>query len=65
MTNNESRKYTKRQKAVIAVILFIVFKDVCNGSCAIGKESEEWQTYQVAVPQWMPRFTPWYAEYNN
>ena len=51
--------------AVIAVILFIVFKDVCNGSCAIGKESEAWQAYQAAVPKWMPRFTPRHAENNN
>ena len=41
--------------AVIAVILFIVFKDVCNGSCAIGLDNPDWETYQQAVPKWWPR----------
>jgi len=39
----------------VAVILFIVFKDVCNGSCAIGKGNKEWEAYQQAVPKWIPR----------
>lgn len=42
--------------AVIAVILFIVFKDVCNGSCAIGLNNPEWDEYQRTVPKWWPRF---------
>ena len=42
--------------AVIAVILFVVFKDVCNGSCAIGLNNTEWDEYQNSVPKWWPRF---------
>jgi protein-S-isoprenylcysteine O-methyltransferase Ste14 len=42
--------------AVIAVILFIVFKDVCNGSCAIGKNNPDWEEYQRTVPKWYPKF---------
>lgn len=42
--------------AVIAVFLFIVFKDVCNGSCAIGKNNSKWEEYQRTVPKWLPRF---------
>ena len=40
--------------AIIAVILFVVFKDVCNGSCAIGKNNSEWEEYQNKVPKWFP-----------
>lgn len=41
--------------AIVAVILFIVFKDVCNGSCAIGFNNSEWDKYQNSVPKWWPR----------
>ena len=41
--------------AVIAVVLFIVFKDVCNGSCAIGLNNPEWEDYQRCVRKWWPR----------
>ena len=41
--------------AFIALILFIVFKDVCNGSCAIGKGNQQWEAYQKVVPKWIPR----------
>lgn len=41
--------------AFIAFILFIVFKDVCNGSCAIGEGNKEWEVYQQSVPKWIPR----------
>ena len=41
--------------SIIAVILFIVFKDVCNGSCAIGKGNKAWEAYQQTVPKWFPR----------
>jgi len=44
--------------SIIAVILFIVFKDVCNGSCAIGKGNKEWEAYQQTVPKWLPRLRP-------
>ena len=42
--------------AIIAILLFIVFKDVCNGSCAIGLNNHEWEEYQRTVPKWLPRF---------
>jgi len=42
-----------------AVILFIVFKDVCNGSCAIGEHDPNWALYQREVPKWIPRRTAW------
>ena len=41
--------------AIIAVVLFVVFKDVCNGSCAIGRDNKEWEAYQHTVPKWFPR----------
>jgi len=42
--------------AVIAIILFVVFRDICNGSCAIGLNNPEWEEYQRMVPKWWPRF---------
>ena len=41
--------------AIIAIVLFVVFKDVCNGSCAIGLNNPEWEAYQRTVPKWWPR----------
>jgi len=46
--------------ALIAFILFMVFKDVCNGSCAIGKGNPLWEAYQKTVPKWIPR--AWYLK---
>lgn len=37
-----------------AAALFIVFKDVCNGSCAIGRDNAEWAEYQKNVRRWFP-----------
>jgi protein-S-isoprenylcysteine O-methyltransferase Ste14 len=45
--------------AAVAVFLFVVFKDVCNGSCAIGKTDENWIVYQQNVPSWLPRLQRW------
>ena len=45
--------------AIVAVFLFIVFKDICNGSCAIGEQDPHWAIYQKEVPKWIPRMTPW------
>jgi protein-S-isoprenylcysteine O-methyltransferase Ste14 len=45
--------------AVVALFLFVVFKDVCNGSCAIGMTDENWAIYQREVPRWIPRMRPW------
>jgi hypothetical protein len=45
--------------AVVAVFLFIVFKDICNGSCAIGEQDPNWAIYQKEVPKWIPRLKPW------
>jgi hypothetical protein len=45
--------------ACVALLLFIVFKDVCNGSCAIGERDPNWALYQREVPRWFPRRTAW------
>lgn len=41
--------------AGVAIILFLVFRDVCNGSCAIGLNNPEWEEYQRTVPKWIPK----------
>lgn len=45
--------------AAIAVFLFVVFKNICNGSCAIGTQDPNWELYQQSVPYWIPRRTAW------
>lgn len=45
--------------AGVAIILFITFKDICNGSCSIAAEDPNWLIYQKTVPNWIPRLTPW------
>jgi protein-S-isoprenylcysteine O-methyltransferase Ste14 len=45
--------------AIVSVFLFVVFKDICNGSCAIGRTDPDWLAYQQEVPRWLPRLTPW------
>lgn len=45
--------------ACVMVFLFAVFKDICNGSCAIGERDPNWATYQKEVPRWIPRATAW------
>lgn len=40
--------------ALVAVVLFLVFRDVCDGSCAIGRDNPEWEEYQRSVPKWIP-----------
>lgn len=45
--------------ALVAAFLFVVFKDICNGSCAIGDQDPNWDIYQKQVPKWLPRITPW------
>jgi protein-S-isoprenylcysteine O-methyltransferase Ste14 len=45
--------------AFVALFLFVVFKDICNGSCAIGKTDKLWTTYQNEVPKWRLRRKPW------
>ncbi|MBT6205479.1 MAG: hypothetical protein HOI34_17535 [Rhodospirillaceae bacterium] len=37
--------------AGVAFFLFVVFKNVCNGSFAIGRRDPEWCSYQDAVPR--------------
>ncbi len=39
----------------VALMLFIVFKDVCNGSCQIGQQDKNWIRYQSQVRKWWPR----------
>jgi protein-S-isoprenylcysteine O-methyltransferase Ste14 len=48
--------------AIIAIFLFIIFKDICNGSCAVGKTDKNWLAYQSNVPRWLPRFKAWPIE---
>jgi protein-S-isoprenylcysteine O-methyltransferase Ste14 len=45
-----------------SVFLFVVFKDICNGSCAIGETDKNWARYQSEVPRWIPRLRPWKLE---
>lgn len=40
--------------SIVALILFIVFKDVCNGSCQIGEKDINWKAYQKNTPKWFP-----------
>lgn len=47
--------------AAVAVMLFIVFKDVCNGSCEIGLSDPNWRIYQERVPKWIPRLRSGYT----
>lgn len=48
--------------AVVAVLLFIVFKDICNGSCGIAETDPNWAIYHNAVPKWLPRLTAWHKK---
>lgn len=41
-----------------ALALFIVFRDVCNGSCQVGRSDPEWAGYQRQVRRWWPRWAP-------
>ena len=41
----------------IALLLFIVFKDVCNGSSNLCGADAGFVAYQAAVPRWWPRRT--------
>lgn len=41
--------------SLVALLLFVVFKDVCNGSCQIGRQDPAWQRYQRGVGKWIPR----------
>ncbi len=45
--------------SILGLILFITFKDICNGSCSLVGNSPEWFEYQQNVPKWIPRRTPW------
>jgi protein-S-isoprenylcysteine O-methyltransferase Ste14 len=45
--------------AVIAFLLFIVFKNICNGSCWISKIDPDWARYQAEVPKWLPKLKAW------
>ena len=38
----------------IALVLFVVFKNVCNGSCQIGENDPNWKLYQRETPKWIP-----------
>ena len=40
--------------AAVAFVLFLVFKNVCNGSCQLGVTDPEWEKYQARTPKWIP-----------
>lgn len=42
-----------------ALLLFLVFKDVCNGSSNVCGKDPAFVAYQRAVPRWWPRFSPY------
>jgi len=44
---------------MVALALSLAFKDVCNGSCAIGQRDPNWAIYQRKVPNRIPRRTDW------
>jgi len=45
--------YLVMLSAPIALILFLVFKNVCNGSCHLGiSNPDDWNHYQQSVPKW-------------
>jgi protein-S-isoprenylcysteine O-methyltransferase Ste14 len=41
--------------APIAALLFVVFKDVCNGSSNLCGDDPEWRGYHQRVPRWFPQ----------
>ena len=41
--------------AVIALMLFEVYKHICNGSCTITGSDAAWFEYHKRVRQWLPR----------
>lgn len=47
--------------AIVAIMLFVVFKNVCNGSSAVGRREPFWALYNNEVPKWVPRLKPWVA----
>ncbi len=44
---------------LIALLLFIVYEGICNGSSSIGERDPNWILYHREVPKWIPRKTPW------
>jgi protein-S-isoprenylcysteine O-methyltransferase Ste14 len=43
--------------SLVALMLFTVFKQICNGSSQVGKTDPRWATYQRTTPKWLPRLT--------
>lgn len=42
--------------APMALFLFIVFKDICNGSSNVCGSDRRWDEYHKKVPKWIPNF---------
>jgi len=40
--------------AVLALSLFVVFRDVCNGSSNLCAQDPDWAAYQERTPRWLP-----------
>lgn len=47
--------YVVMSCAPVAVLLFVVFKDVCNGSSNLCGNDPEWRSYHQRVPRWFPQ----------
>lgn len=41
--------------ALIAFLLFIVFRKVCNGSSNLCSNDPRWEAYQKKTPRWVPK----------
>jgi protein-S-isoprenylcysteine O-methyltransferase Ste14 len=47
--------------APVAVLLFVVFSDVCSGVSNVAISDPGWRAYKSNVPAWRPRLSPWRA----
>jgi protein-S-isoprenylcysteine O-methyltransferase Ste14 len=48
------QSYLVALSAVVALTLFLVFRNVCNGSCQLGITDPEWEKYQANTAKWLP-----------
>lgn len=51
--------------APVAVLLFIVFSDVCSGVSNVAISDPGWRAYKRNVPAWRPRLSPWQAPHDG
>lgn len=48
--------------ALIAVLLFTAFANLCSGVSNVGIENPDWRAYRENVPTWWPRLRPWLGD---